>query len=100
MLQYSRFVPRESGVDYDFDRALIDTVDHVRGHLSSCCDPGDDPENLMNDVEIAYSEDDAGCLVTGSIDQEPDAPYLRSGYDSSRDDEQHVFTRYSEDGRE
>lgn len=100
MLVYSRFVPRESDAGYDYDRALIDTVDHVRGHLSSCCDPDDDPENLMDDVSIAYAEDDAGVLVTGSIDREPRAPYLRDDYDPGRDDEQHEFTRYSEDGRE
>lgn len=101
MLHYSRYVPRVGlEDDYDFDRALIDTVDHVRGHLSSCCDPDDDTENLMDDVSIAYDAGETGCLVTGSIDAEPDAPYLRDDYDPGAQDEYHEFTRYSEDGRE
>lgn len=93
---YSRYVPRDCD---DYERAMVDTVDHIRGHLSSCCDPDDDPENLMNDVTVSYFEDDAGTLITGSLNAEPTAPYLRADFDPNADTD-YVFTRYSEDGRE
>lgn len=96
MLVYARFVPADLD---DFDTALIDTVDHVRGHLSSCVDPDDDEENRMNEVTISYDQSDAGCLVTGSIDADPVAHYLSDDFDPLADDE-FEFIRYSEVGRE
>lgn len=96
MLSYSRFVPDDAP---DFERAMVDTVDHVRGHLSACCDPDDSEDALAGDVEIVYTAEDGGTLVTGHIHAEPDAPYLRDDFDPDADTA-YEFTRYSEDGRE
>lgn len=96
MIQYSREVPNDAP---EFVRAMVDTVDHVRGHLSACVDPDDSEDARAGDVEIVYTTVDGGTLVTGVIHAEPDAPYLRDDFDPDADDE-YVFTRYSEAGRD
>lgn len=96
MLVYSRFVPNEAP---EFERAMVDTVDHVRGHLSSCVDERDDEDACAGEVEIRYEISDSGTLVVGSIDADPVADYLSGDFDPESDTE-FVFTRYSEEGRE
>lgn len=70
MLHYERFVPDDAP---DFETALIDTVDHIRGHLSACVDPDDDDCAFDEDVLISYHRVDGetpGTMVVGSIDAE------------------------------
>jgi hypothetical protein len=73
---YTRFVsntaPQESvGV----------TVDHVRAHLSSVADADDDPTTRAEDVEVHIEPAAGGVLVVGHLDAEPEAAYLKLGFD-------------------
>lgn len=88
MLIYSRFVPADAG-----ELALIDTVDHVRAHLSSVAELDDNPETRADDVRVAYKYADGGTLVTGYLDADADAPYLRDDFDPSADGD-YVFRRW------
>lgn len=78
MLSYERFIPDTAP---DFESALIATVDHVRGHLSSCVDPDDDDCALDNDVTIEYrrvdpeGSSDGGTMVVGTLDADPTDDY-------------------------
>lgn len=92
MLVYERFVPRGES-----ELAMINTVDHVRAHLSSIADADDDPETNIDDVTIEYVESDAGTMVVGSLDMEPDAPYLKPDFDPSTDGD-YTFERWVPEG--
>ena len=82
-MEYSRFVPTSAG-----ELAVIDTVDHVRAHLSSIADSDDDPDTRAEDVEISYDySNPAGVLVRGYLDAEPNAPYLMPDFNPDDDNE-------------
>lgn len=72
--------------DASNDQATIDAAAaHVRAHLSSVADGNDDPHVYADEVEVqvaAHVDGDTGLVsVIGELDREPDAPYLRAGYD-------------------
>jgi hypothetical protein len=88
MLTYSRWAPPDS-VDA--------TVEHVRAHLSSVADVDDSPDTHADDVMIEFRPavnewGVDGYLVKGSLDAEPDAPYLRDGFDPEQDVEDNPLT--------
>ncbi|MGB3441543.1 MAG: hypothetical protein WBA97_22575 [Actinophytocola sp.] len=66
-LRYSRWSPPER---------VPDVEAHVRAHLSSVADPGDDPATHADAVRVTTKEDGNGLLVTGELDTEASAPYL------------------------
>lgn len=70
-MRYARWSPSE----------VVDDVEaHVRAHLSSVADPDDSPIAHADEVRISREDSDGGVLVTGELDAEPDAPYLRPGF--------------------
>lgn len=71
MLTYSKWTP---------DRGQVETVAHVRAHLSSIAAPDDDPDVYASEVEISLEDRDGGLKVTGTLDREPSAPYLRDDW--------------------
>lgn len=76
MLTYSRWTP---------PHALAEVESHVRAHLSSVATEDDDPVALSADVVITRTEQDDGILVTGELDAEPVADYLRDGWTPEQD---------------
>lgn len=101
-LTYSRFVaaaaldPAAAGEGPD---VLADTVAHLRAHLSSIADPDDDEDTHAADVHVELHKQPDGILVVGYLaDAQPDAPYLREGYDPDTDHTGHTFTRWVPDG--
>jgi hypothetical protein len=76
MITYSRLVPA------DADRYVVDaTVQHIIEHVLSVADPNDDPTAHGGEVLVERREQDDGVLLVGSLDAEPQADYLRPGYD-------------------
>jgi hypothetical protein len=76
MLKYARWSPQEMASE---------VAAHVRSHLSSVAAVDDDPDRFAEDVDIVVSVDGDGMLVTGTLDQQPVAPYLRGGFDPEQD---------------
>lgn len=78
-MRYRRDVPR------DDQTAIATEIEHVRAHLSACCDPDDDQDALASRVAITIEDHVDGdpelVSITGEIDAEPIAPYLRDDYD-------------------
>lgn len=84
-VRYRRDVPRD-------DQAAIDAeTEHVRAHLSACCDPDDDENARADEVTITVTDhvdgDPALVSITGEIDTEPVAPYLADDYDPDVEEE-------------
>jgi len=76
MLTYSRWAPAD---------AVPDTIDHVRAHLSSVATPDDNPDTYTAAVNVTLTQEGDGILVTGTLDREPVADYLRSDFDPDRE---------------
>lgn len=76
-LRYSRWSPRD---------VVPDMEAHVRAHLSAVADADDDPTTRAGEVRISREDSGPGVRVTGELDAEPDAPYLRPGYDPEREE--------------
>lgn len=92
-MRYRRDVPRD-------DQTAIDAeADHVRAHLSACCDPDDDEDARAGEVTVTVAEhvdgDPALVSVIGAIDADPVAPYLADDYDPDNEDAVE-FTPYEE----
>ena len=75
-LRYSRWSPPDR---------VPDVESHVRAHLSSVADPADDPDARAEEVRITHADEDDGVLVTGELDAEADAPYLRPDFTPEAD---------------
>ena len=76
-MEYSRDAPANAGED-----AIEQTRQHVRDHLASVADADDDPATLAGRVWIATTAvDNRTIRFTGTLDAEPDAPYLKAEYD-------------------
>jgi hypothetical protein len=80
MRTYSKFVPFQTDPE-----ALLATEQHVRAHLSSVAAPDDDEDRYASEVQIRLTSSESGVLVQGTLDREPDAPYLREGFDPEQD---------------
>lgn len=76
MLTYSRWTP---------DQAEPQTVAHIRAHLSSIAAPDDDPDVYAGEVEIVREDKDGGLQITGTLDREPAADYLRDDWTPEQD---------------
>ena len=77
MIEHSRHLPPQHTPEQ-----LAATEAHVRDHVAAIADADDDPATRAEDVVVLHRPaDDGGLLVVGMLDAEPDAPYLRPGYD-------------------
>ena len=82
-LRYARWSPLDQ----------VDAIEaHVRAHLSSVADGGDDPDAHAADVRISREDSEGGVLITGVLDAEPDAPYLRPDFTPEADIEANPLT--------
>lgn len=94
VIRYRRDVPAD---DQD---AMDAATAHVRAHLSSVADPDDDPITRAGEVVIdigPHPDGEPGLVsITGSLDAEPTAPYLRSDYRSDQDHPEIRFQPYEE----
>jgi hypothetical protein len=89
-LRYSRWSPRE---------VVPDVEAHVRAHLSAVADGSDSPTSRADEVRLRHDDRDDGVLVTGELDAEADAPYLRPGFTPEQDIEANPLTVESIEGR-
>jgi hypothetical protein len=76
-LQYTRDIPADATFE-DKEK----TVQHVRNHVAAVADPYDDPGPHKEevDVNLHLSADGSILHVLGDLDAEPDAPYLKEGF--------------------
>lgn len=75
-MQYSRDLPEDATQD-----AVDAAVEHVRAHLSAVASADDDPDTNADDVHVRTEHRDGRIWIVGELDAEPDAPYLKPGYD-------------------
>lgn len=57
---------------------------HVRAHLAAAVEYDDNPDRRAVEVgvwTIEHPDDPRLLRIVGEVDGEPDAPYLRDGYD-------------------
>lgn len=95
-MRYRRDVPRS-------DQDAIDAeTEHVRAHLSACCNPDDDEHALADQVTVTVTDHVDGdpdlVSVIGDIAAEPAAPYLRDDYEPDAEPAAVEFTPYEEPG--
>jgi hypothetical protein len=75
---YVRDVPRGDDAALEAERA------HAIAHLSAVASADDDPETNADDVRVTvgdHPEREDLLRITGELDAEPDAPYLKDDYD-------------------
>lgn len=75
-LTYSRWSPVEQASD---------VAAHVRAHLSSVASVDDDPGEFADEVDVTAVGDGDGVRITGTLDRDPVADYLRPGFDPEQD---------------
>ncbi|PWK81742.1 hypothetical protein C8D88_116154 [Lentzea atacamensis] len=75
-MKYTRDLP-EGATQDQIDR----TIAHVRAHLSAVADADDDPDTNADDVTVHTEHRDGRIRIVGDLDAEPDAPYLKPGFD-------------------
>lgn len=75
-LLYSRWSPPDR---------VPDVEAHVRAHLSAVAAADDSPATHADAVRISRADAGDGVLVTGELDAEPDAPYLRPEFTPEAD---------------
>lgn len=86
MIYYHQFVPQTAS-----EEVFLQTIQHVREHLSSIADEDDDPNTNADDVQIDLeptireSDGAIGTIIRGWLDAEPNAPYLRPDFDPEED---------------
>lgn len=79
MMEYQRDIPADSP-----DDVVEATKAHVRDYLAARADADDNPETYAGDVRVwsaRHPEDPTLLRIEGALDAEPDAEYLRDGYD-------------------
>lgn len=77
MIRYIRDAPLNTP-----DEVLDQVAAHVRAHLSAVASADDDPEVFADYVQITQEIIPYQCVrISGVLDAEPDASYLRDGYD-------------------
>lgn len=90
-------------VRHDDLAAIVAEWEHIVAHLSSIAAEDDDPETNADDVRVtigAHVDGDPEMVsILGTLDAEPNAPYLREDYNPAADDDGTPFPRYSERGR-
>lgn len=91
-MEYTRDLPEDATQDQ-----VDGTLKHVRDHLASIADSDDDPTTRSEDVEVRVERVDGKIRITGYLDAEPDAPYLKEGYDPYEDVESELLTHIRDD---
>lgn len=77
-MRYVRDVPADDQQALDAERA------HVIAHLSAVASADDDPETNATDVRVWVEHHPERAdleRIVGELDGEPDAPYLKPGFD-------------------
>lgn len=64
---------------------VLAVEEHIRAHLSAIATEDDDPDTFAEDVRIEYEMGPDYVRVTGILEAEPTAPYLRDGFDPDQD---------------
>lgn len=77
MNPYARELPPDAD-----DDLIARTEAHVRAELSARADADDDPETNADDVEVTVERLADKVRVVGTLDAEPNAPYLQPGFDA------------------
>lgn len=80
MKPYSRTLPEDAS-----EEQIEEAEHHVRAHLSAVADTDDDPATRAEDVVVRVERQEGRVLVIGELDAEPDAPYLKPGFDAFAD---------------
>lgn len=86
MIAYYQFVPQTAS-----DEVFLQTIQHVKEHLSSIAAEDDDPNTNADDVEIRLeptireSDGAIGTTIYGTLDAEACAPYLHPDFDPEED---------------
>lgn len=91
-MEYTRDLPEDATQDQ-----VDGTLKHVRDHLASIADSDDDPTTRSEDVEVRVERVDGKIRITGYLDAEPDAPYLKDDYDPYEDVESELLTHIRDD---
>lgn len=81
-MRYVRDVPVDDQAALDAERL------HVIAHLSAVADADDDPATNADDVRVwvqRHPDDPTLLRIVGELDAEPNAPYLRDGFDPFAD---------------
>jgi hypothetical protein len=76
MLTYSRWSPQE---------VAGEVAAHVRAQLSSVASAVDDEAEYVAEVAVTAVVEGDGLLITGTLDREPAADYLREDFDPETD---------------
>lgn len=79
-MRYARDVPRVSPPE-----VMLKTVQHIQAHLSSIATEDDNPTARAGDVLVEYAVVGDVLRITGSLDAEPVAPYLRDDWTPEQD---------------
>jgi hypothetical protein len=87
VLVYSRTISKLAVRDAEANGVDLIEINkaHVRAHLSSVADHDDDPTTNADDVEITVTDRGDDIHIVGKLDAEPNAPYLREGYDPEKE---------------
>lgn len=78
-IEYQRDLPADSS-----EEIIALEEQHVRDHIASLADQGDDPTVLAEQVAVwraRHPENPDLLRIEGFLDAEPDAPYLKPGFD-------------------
>lgn len=91
-MRYRRDVPR--------DTDLNEVARHIVEHLAGAVDPDDNPGDRHTEVRVKITnhlDNDPGIVsVVGEIDDRPNAPYLRPGFDPATNYPEITFQPYEE----
>lgn len=89
-LTYSRSIHRDASPAH---REEIEA--QIRCHLSAQADPGDDEQALASHVVIGSRKTDGDLVITGFLDAEPQAAYLRADFDPDGESEPFEYQPFS-----
>jgi hypothetical protein len=77
MIPYARELPPDAD-----DDLIGRTEEHVRAEMSARAAADDDPQTNADDVEVAVERLVDKIRVVGTLNAEPNAPYLQAGFDA------------------
>ncbi|GHH57698.1 hypothetical protein [Lentzea cavernae] len=93
MIPYARDLPVDAS-----DELIASTEAHVRAEMSARAAADDDPETNADDVEVSVERLADKVRVVGTLDAEPDAPYLKPDYDAFAGVPAHLLAQVYDDG--
>jgi len=77
MIPYARELPADAS-----EELIESTKEHVRAEMSARAAADDDPTTNADDVEVTVERLPDKVRVVGTLDAEPDAPYLQHGFNA------------------